>query len=199
MTPESVRTRTMTDARRRRNRRLLATGTAVAALALAACSSGSSSSSTTATTGAAATTTTTGAAATTTTGAATSTTSATAVQNLAVTPAVRAALTSTFVAYKNIPASYVAGTVPNSVYYAYDPTTQTSWALAEFTPSSTASQNALVGFQDGGSLGLFSMKAGQAWTVQNGFIPFPCSEVKFFPATVVAAWNLPQPTAAMQC
>jgi len=199
MTSESVRTPSMTDAHRRRNRRLLATATALASLALAACSSGSSSSSTTATT-AAPTSTTAGMASTTsTTGASTSTTSATAVQNLAVTPAVRAALTSTFVAYKNIPASYVAGTVPNSVYYAYDPTTQTYWALAEFTPSSSASQNAQVGFQDGGSLGLFTMKAGQAWTVQNGFIPFPCSEVKFFPATVVTAWNLPQPTAAMQC
>ena len=172
----------------------------VAPLALAACASGSSSPTTT--TAPAAPTTTTAPATTTTTGAApatTSTTSATAVQNLTVTPAVRAALTSTFVAYKDIPASYVSGTVPKSVYYAYDPTTGTSWALAQFTPSSTASQDALVGFQDGGSLGLYRMPSGGTWTVQTGGDPFACAEAKFFPATVMAAWHLAQPTSAMQC
>jgi hypothetical protein len=121
------------------------------------------------------------------------------VQNLTVTPAVRATLTSTFVAYKNIAASDITGTAPDSVYYAYDPTTQTYWALAQFTPNTSAPTQVLVGMQDGGDFGLFSMHAGAAWTVQTGGYPPPCAEAKYFPATVMEVWGLPQPTASMGC
>jgi len=186
--------------------RLLALGALVAlALTAAACSSGSSSGSTTTLATSPATTSAGGGSSSSSTTSSTdamgttTTTSATAVQNLQVSPAVRATLTSTFVNYKAIPASDVSGTVPNSVYLAYDPTTKTTWALAQFSPSSTASQQTLVGFQDGGALGLFKMQAGGAWTVQTGGDAYACSESKYFPATVLAAWDIAQPTAAMQC
>jgi hypothetical protein len=179
-------------------RTALLVGLVVAPLALAACSGGSSTATTT-TAAAPATTTSTAPSSSTTSTAASSTTSATALQNLAVTPAVRATLTATFVATKDLPASDVSGTVPNSVYYAYDPATQTSWALAQFTPSSTAPDQALVGFQDGGSVGMFTMKAGGAWTMSGGTEPFVCGEYTFFPAPVLALWGIPKPTPGEQC
>jgi hypothetical protein len=188
---------------RARRRALLLGGLVATSVVLSACSSASTSGTTTLPTEPATTappvTATTSAVPTTAAPAPTSSTASGAVQNLAVTPAVRAALTSTFVAYKAIPASYVSGTAPNSVYYAYDPSSQKYWALAQFVPSSTASMQTLVGFQDGGSLGMYSMPSGGSWTVQTGGFPFACGEAKFFPATVMAAWGLPQPTAAMQC
>jgi hypothetical protein len=129
----------------------------------------------------------------------TTSTAPAAVQDLTVTPTVRAALTTTFIAYKTIPASYVTGTAPNSVYYAFDPSSQKYWALAQFVPSPTASQQTLVGFQDGGDLGLYSMVPGGAWKMQTGGFPFSCVESEYFPASVMAAWGLPQPTATTQC
>lgn len=121
------------------------------------------------------------------------TTSATAVQNLVATAPVKAALTTAFVSFKQIPATDISGTSPNSVYYAYDPSTMTYWAFADFVPSSQASQQVDVGMQDGGSMGLFKMQNGGAWQVTTGSVPPICAARTFFPATVLAGWNYSSP------
>jgi hypothetical protein len=113
------------------------------------------------------------------------------VTSLQMTPAVMASLTATFVAYKQIAATDVGGTEPNSVYYALDPSTMTYWAMATFEPSSQASPQVQNGFQDGSGQGLFTMPAGGSWSVSRGSVPGSCAEVPFFPAAVLVAWSLP--------
>ena len=62
---------------------------------------------------------------------------------LTASPAVREELTAAFADYKGIPPSDVAG-ISGSVYYAYDPATDTYWALANFVPSLRASSHRCV-------------------------------------------------------
>jgi hypothetical protein len=47
-----------------------------------------------------------------------------------------------------------------------------------------------VGFQDSGEYG-FTRSGTGTWRVQAGSIPFNCSEVRFFPRTVLTTWSLP--------
>jgi hypothetical protein len=121
------------------------------------------------------------------------------VRDLPVSRDVRNELTAAYVNSRGIPLSDVAGTIPGSVHYAYDPATDTYWAEATFLPSRTASQKVLVGFQDGGSIGLFARAARSGWQVQLGGEPVVCAEVPFFPPAVLTAWSLPADTAASGC
>ncbi len=113
------------------------------------------------------------------------------VRKLPVSQDLRNELTAAFVNSKGIPLSDVAGTIPGSVYYAYDPATDTYWAEATFQGSRTASLKVLVGFQDGGSTGLFDRAARSGWQVDEGGAPIVCAEVPFFPPAVLMAWSLP--------
>jgi hypothetical protein len=113
------------------------------------------------------------------------------VRNLPVSQDVRNELTVAFVNTKGIPLSDVAGTLPGSVYYAYDPATDTYWAEANFQASRTASQLVLTDFQDGASVGLFARAAGTGWQAEVGGAPIICAEVPFFPPAVLMAWSLP--------
>jgi hypothetical protein len=123
-----------------------------------------------------------------------------AVRNLTVTGATRSSLTTAFAAFKGIPQSDIAGTRPNSVYYAFDPAADTYWALAEFTATTTAPQDVTVNFQDGGDIGLFTKVGANPWQVRLGGIPPECNELKFYPQVVLAAWSLPtSPTVANMC
>ena len=170
----------------------LLTGIGVAS-ALAACGSSTTSSTTTAprvTTVPASSP----AVSPTSTGAVTSTTSPGA-QNLVATAADKTALTTAFVAYKQISSDEITGTDPGTVYYAFVPATHTYWALASFLPSSSASQQTLVGLQDGGRTGIFTRQPGGSWTVvATGSVPF-CPSQTVIPATVRAVWGLTDPTA----
>jgi hypothetical protein len=121
------------------------------------------------------------------------------VRDLPVSRDVRNELTAAYVNSRGIPLSDVAGTIPGSVHYAYDPATDTYWAEVTFLPSRTASQKVLVGFQDGGSIGLFARAARNGWQVQLGGEPVVCAEVPFFPPAVLTAWSLPADTAASGC
>jgi hypothetical protein len=112
---------------------------------------------------------------------------------------VRNELTVAYVDLRGISVSDVAGTIPGSVYFAYDPATDTYWAEATFVPSRTASSKVLVGFQDGGSIGLFVRAARSGWQVQLGGEPIVCAEVPFFPPAVLMAWSLPTDTAFYGC
>ena len=121
------------------------------------------------------------------------------VLNLPVSRDVRKELTAAYVNSRGISLSDVAGTIPGSVYYAYDPATDTYWAEANFVPSRTASSKVLVGFQDGASIGLFARAARSGWQVELGGEPVVCTEVPFFPPAVLRAWSLPTDTAAFGC
>ena len=121
------------------------------------------------------------------------------VRALAASPDVRNELTAAFADYKGISLSDIAGISPGSVYYAYDPATDTYWALANFLPSLTAPFKVLVGFQDGASIGLFTRIANGSWQVQFGGVPSVCTEVAFFPPVVLTAWSLPADTAGLGC
>ena len=122
-----------------------------------------------------------------------------AVRKLPVSRDVRNELTAAYVNLREISLSDVAGTIPGSVYYAYDPATDTYWAEANFLPSRTASLKVLVGFQDGGSVGFYVRAARSGWQVQLGGAPITCTEVRFFPPAVLRAWSLPTDTAALGC
>jgi hypothetical protein len=111
-------------------------------------------------------------------------------QNLAVTPSVRDELQAAYVAYKHFPPSDIAGTAPNSVYYAYDPATGAYWAMATFEESPTASVNTQIGMQDGGNTGMFTKASDGEWQVRQASFPPGCDLLQFFPAAVVAMWAL---------
>jgi hypothetical protein len=116
------------------------------------------------------------------------------VHNMVISSAERGELTAAFVDIKGISVSDVGGggPRPGTVYYAYDPTTDTYWALAQFEPSSTASFDVQVGFQDGRGVGMFRKSGAGPWQAQLvASIPFSCNEVKFFPPEVLMIWGLP--------
>lgn len=122
------------------------------------------------------------------------------IRNLAVSTAVRSELLAAFAAAKDIPASDVAGSVPNSIYYAYDPATGTYWASASYEPLATDSLTVRVGFQDGGSDGLFKKSGNGPWQVTLGGEPLICADLRFFPQAVLKAWSLPtSATPASAC
>ena len=89
----------------------------------------------------------------------------------------------------------VAGTVPNEVYYAVQPTTGTYWAMAAFKPSPTLTaqsstetgQGELAEFHD--SVYAFSWQAGPVWTVLGEFSTGSCPSV-WVPRAVLAVWGL---------
>jgi hypothetical protein len=126
--------------------------------------------------------------------------SSTGFQNLAVSAAVRSELLDAYAAGKNIPVSDVAGTRPGSVYYGYDPATQTYWAMANYEPTTTDPLSVMVGFQDGGSLGYYKKAGSGPWQVSLGGAPAICSELRFFPQAVLEAWSQPtSPPPAAAC
>jgi hypothetical protein len=119
------------------------------------------------------------------------------VQNLVITSAEKSELTAAYLAFRGgIPLSDVAGEGPmaGSVYYAYDPATDTYWALAVFEPSSTASLDVQVGFQDGDNIGMFQKDGATAWQATSAGEPAYCAEAKYFPAAVLTAWSISAPT-----
>jgi hypothetical protein len=122
-----------------------------------------------------------------------------AVQNLAVSGAVRSDLLTAYAAYRHIPASDAHG-LPGSVYYAYQPATGTYWAKATWEPANGDSLTVQVGFQDGGSDGFYKKSGNGPWQVILGGEPEVCEELKFFPLQVLAAWSLPtSATPASMC
>ena len=114
------------------------------------------------------------------------------VQNLDATTAVKSELLAGFATAQNIPVSDVAGSLPNSIYYAYDPAIQTYWAKASYEPKSTDSQTVQDGFQDGANIGFYKKSGSGPWqvTLAGGG---PCSDFRFFPQAVLVAWAIPAP------
>jgi hypothetical protein len=124
------------------------------------------------------------------------------VQNLVISNSEKSELTTAYAAWRGISLSDIggAGPLPGSVYYAYDPTTDTYWALADFEPSSTASLDVQVAFQDGGGIAMYQMVGGGSWQIETAGSPSFCSEVKFFPTGVLEAWSMQTtPPAGLTC
>jgi hypothetical protein len=159
-----------------------------AALVMAACSSGGSTSPTT-TSGAATASTVTSSSST--SGSASTTSSTTlGVQNLPVSDTVKNQLTAAYVAFHKFKATDVIGTAPDSVYYAYDPSSGTYWAMSGFVPSQEASSQVHVSMQDAGAFGWFSQKSGGNWKAHDGSFPPWCHADQFFPSGVLAVWSI---------
>jgi len=122
------------------------------------------------------------------------------VQNLAVSTAVRSELLTAFAASKKIPVSDVAGSRPGSLYYGYDPSTATYWAMASYDPASKVPLTVQVSFQDGGETGMFRKTGSGPWRVSLGGAPAVCAEVRYFPPAVLTAWSLPTtPPVQSEC
>ena len=121
------------------------------------------------------------------------------VQNLVVSTAVRGELAAAFVAHYGISLSDVTGAapIPGSVYYAYDPATDTYWASAAFQASSTASATAEADFQGGGGDGMFQKFGTGGWQVQINETGTACGDAHFFPQAVLIAWS--EPTSGPGC
>ena len=159
-----------------------------AALAMASCSSGGSTSPTT-TSGSG--TTSSVASSTSTSGTVSGTSlSKPGVQNLPVSDTVKKQLTAAYVAFHGFKATDVIGTAPNSVYYAFDPSSGTYWAMSGFVPSQEASYQVHVTMQDAGAFGWFSQKSGGNWKAHNGSFPPWCHADQFFPGGVLAVWSI---------
>jgi hypothetical protein len=122
-----------------------------------------------------------------------------AVQNLLVSTSVRSQLAAAYAAYEQIPGIDLAGTVADSIYYAYAPATSKYWAMATFVASATAPLSVTVNFQDGGNIGLFEKTGNDSWRVALGHIPSQCAEARFFPSAVLAAWALPDDAHVYPC
>jgi hypothetical protein len=127
--------------------------------------------------------------------AASATSTGSQVQNLVISDAMRSELAGTYAtAYAaglNVPVSElgVPAAQAGSVYYAYDPATDTYWALGTFEPTAPDSDPAW--FQDGTSIGMFK-KVGQGpWQVHITLNPVLCGELQFFPQAVLMTWALP--------
>jgi hypothetical protein len=79
------------------------------------------------------------------------------------------------------------------------PATGRYWARAECMPPANASLNVQVGYQDGGSFGLFTKVGNGPWQVSLGSFPPVCREVQYFPRPVLTVWGLPTSTAGIGC
>jgi hypothetical protein len=112
---------------------------------------------------------------------------------------VRGELVAAFAALNNWPLSYENGTEPGSVYYAYDPATDTYWAIARIQPSPTGLREEPAGWQDGGNVGLFKKVGSGPWKAGIAGIPVECGLLRFFPQRVLAAWSLPTTPPAGMC
>jgi hypothetical protein len=97
------------------------------------------------------------------------------------------ALAAAYAAHDHIPVSDVAGVRAGSLHTAA--VGGTEWATASFTPAHTASAVAQAGFQDGGSIGVFTRVGTAPWTMLGvGGEPFPCGSL--VPTAVRSAWGL---------
>ncbi len=111
--------------------------------------------------------------------------------DLVATPADLSSLTAAYAAGANVPLDEIEGTLPGSVYLAQLPSTGVSWAMATFSPTSTASLHTQVSMQDGRAIGIFTMQPGGAWSlVAFGSVPF-CPSETVIPSAVQSLWALP--------
>lgn len=129
----------------------------------------------------------------------TTTTAAAAVQNLTVTPAVRAALLAAGAASHNLPVTDYTGLTKGLTFYAFDPTDQRYWAGAQLVPSAS-SMDAQIGAQDDGAYDLFTKASGGRWTAFNDGLGTlanaTCTIVTPASVRIVWGWSTTTPCGA---
>jgi hypothetical protein len=106
------------------------------------------------------------------------------IQNLVITSAEKNELTLALAAWEDLPVSDISGGAPDpgSVYYAYEPATNTYWALATFTSGIGPPNQFIVMFWQTGL-------AGPWHVAEDGTLI--CGEVQWFGPEVLEAWSLP--------
>jgi len=87
--------------------------------------------------------------------------------NLSASAGVKAALKSTFEIDEHVPTSAITGIEPGRLWYAYDGTTKTYWAVASMKLSEHVSEKVGIEMQDGGSQAIFARLRGHRWTVDR--------------------------------
>jgi CHAP domain len=91
----------------------------------------------------------------------------------------------------------VAGVRPGSLHAAYDSASRAHWATAGFYPSPAASAKVLLGFQDAGSIGVFTEPTGASWKmVGYGSQSLSCSAL--LPRAVRNTWGFTSHSACGQ-
>jgi hypothetical protein len=121
------------------------------------------------------------------------------IQNLVISSAEKAELAAAFVAtaYPNTPAADLGYPVevPGTTYYAFDPATDTWWAMATFEP--TAPYTIQSAYPDGTSVVTFRKVGAGIWQAGMAGTPLVCGEIDRFPPAVLQTWGLP--TASPLC
>jgi hypothetical protein len=123
------------------------------------------------------------------------------VENLIISSAEKTELTAVFVTMMGVPAADVVGPYPGDTYYAYDPATDTYWAMSTFEESSSAPPSVIALCQEYGQTALFEKAAAGSWQVERiSASGSYCLVAQFFPPAVLTAWALPTtPPAGQTC
>jgi len=120
-------------------------------------------------------------------------------ENLVISAAAKQSLVATWLAADpgglGLSPKDVAGTAPGQVYYAYDPSISTYFAVAAFQPSAALTKRAptpavraeLRQFQ--GYTYVFSSRAGSSWALL-GPVPRGNCPGQWVPAPVLAVWGM---------
>jgi len=110
--------------------------------------------------------------------------------SLSATPALRTALRGAYVAARpGVRLNEVEGPRHGTLYYAFDKTTKTYWAIAWFDPSPRAREQTAVKFQFGMGGAVFKRKASGEWhATVHVRANLPCPDE--VPAAVLLAWHL---------
>jgi hypothetical protein len=112
------------------------------------------------------------------------------VRDLVITPLVRRQLLNGYLSLMGFKPADISGTMPDEVFYAYDPASRTYWAMASFIAAAQAPASVPVDMQDGERTALYTRTVAGLWHVERGGDPGPCYVVPFFPRAVLAAWGL---------
>lgn len=101
-----------------------------------------------------------------------------------------AALAHAYAAGRHLPKADVGAVRRGSLHLARVPGSGIMWAIADFTPSASASAQVKAGFQDGAGAGVFSQAPGQSWRlVQATGEPYACASA--LSSAIRATWELP--------
>jgi hypothetical protein len=101
-----------------------------------------------------------------------------------------AALAHAYAAGRHLPKADVGAIRRGSLHLARVPASGIMWALADFTPSASASAQVKAGFQDGAGAGVFSKAPGQSWhLVQTTGEPYACASA--LSSAIRVTWKLP--------
>ena len=121
---------------------------------------------------------------------ATQTTVARHPENLLASAAPKSDLVAAFAQHDHIPPQDIVGLYPGSLHYAFQPSTNTYWAVAKMEPLITAPVAVTVKFQDGGDYVVFARKDRSSWSVVDLVGEPPCLSRTGLPRAIESLWGL---------